>query len=907
MHTIRWGSRFTWGAFIAAATVASGVTTLPASAADKMAPAVLKPLIADLLPRAMSGEAGLLTLSHLNQELVARRAGLTVAALLQLLRNDRSLWIDRRGHLFYVEPLQAENTGATGAEPASELPASLADTFKLHSKPQSKTGRSRVIYLDFNGYNLPAGTSWNDGQATIAVPYDTDGNPATFSNTERAWIQRVWQGVAEAYSPFDVDVTTEEPPQGDITRDNAADDRYGTRAVFTDPTNNPVAAKTQGRSIASVGAFDAYDANTAENPESHTYFQPAWVFVAPPRASDGFPGTLSQYIAATTAHEVGHNLGLRHDGDTSNSYYGGHGSGGTSWGPIMGSSANRAVAQWSKGEYPNYSNPGQTNPDDYAVMAINGVLVRDDDFGSTRATAAPLTAALGAGGLYQVAQRGVIESAGDVDYFAFEAGAGSVTLNVSPAEVTPMMDIAASVYDSSGKLLAENNDPDGTGASVTLTVPRGVYYLAIDGVGDTNPLPGYSDYGSIGQYRISGTFTDSDNAPPIAIAKANKTAGNVTLSVQFSAEGSRDPEGTALTYLWDFGDGTPKESKYAPTHSFTSKGTYNVKLTVTDGSGLSGSITLPIQVYGAGGPDSVPDAFSFGGSITNTDFGVLFTSAKVTPTGYDAPAGVAISSGTEGEFSINGGTFQSAPGTILPGQTLQLRHRTSLEGETWTDTTVTVGGVAAKYSNRTAKADTTPDPFTFPDVTNVRWNDQITAGPVTIKGLNPRAPISVANGEYRIDDGPWTSAAGMIDKSTHQVWVRHKSAGGGNKVTTTTLTIGTFSDAFSSTTATLNLGTLMDNQPNQFSFVDQTGVAKSTVITSTGIKPEGYVVSAPISIVGGEYRLTTTGQWKSSNGTLLLGQQVFVRHTSAAVGNTKTHTVLTIGGVSDTFTTTTAP
>lgn len=36
------------------------------------------------------------------------------------------------------------------------------------------------------------------------------------------------------------------------------------------------------------------------------------------------------------SHEVGHSVGLYHDGVNSSSYYWGHGSGATSWAPIMG-------------------------------------------------------------------------------------------------------------------------------------------------------------------------------------------------------------------------------------------------------------------------------------------------------------------------------------------------------------------------------------------------------------------------------------------------------------------------------------------------------------------------------------------------------------------------------------------
>ena len=44
---------------------------------------------------------------------------------------------------------------------------------------------------------------------------------------------------------------------------------------------------------------------------------------------------------------------------------------------------------------------------------------------------------------------------------------------------------------------------------------------------------------------------------PIAVATATPDSGPTPLTVQFSSAGSNDPDGTALTYAWDFnGDGT---------------------------------------------------------------------------------------------------------------------------------------------------------------------------------------------------------------------------------------------------------------------------------------------------------------------------------------------------------------
>jgi cytochrome c len=79
---------------------------------------------------------------------------------------------------------------------------------------------------------------------------------------------------------------------------------------------------------------------------------------------------------------------------------------------------------------------------------------------------------------------------------------------------------------------------------------------------------------------------------PIAHAAATPSDGPTPLTVQFSSAGSVDPEGTSLTYAWDFdGNGSTDSTEANPTHTYTTAGTYNVKLTVTDQSGQTGTDT----------------------------------------------------------------------------------------------------------------------------------------------------------------------------------------------------------------------------------------------------------------------------------------------------------------------------
>ena len=87
---------------------------------------------------------------------------------------------------------------------------------------------------------------------------------------------------------------------------------------------------------------------------------------------------------------------------------------------------------------------------------------------------------------------------------------------------------------------------------------------------------------------------------PIAVVAADKTSTSGTsLSVQFSSAGSRDPDGGAITYEWDFGDGSPKSSEPDPSHTYSAVGTYKATLTVTDDTDRTGTADVTIVVGNA--------------------------------------------------------------------------------------------------------------------------------------------------------------------------------------------------------------------------------------------------------------------------------------------------------------------
>lgn len=78
------------------------------------------------------------------------------------------------------------------------------------------------------------------------------------------------------------------------------------------------------------------------------------------------------------------------------------------------------------------------------------------------------------------------------------------------------------------------------------------------------------------------------NRPPVGTITA--PAANVTIqagaSVSFSGTAT-DPDGDAVTVLWDFGDGTTSALPTPGSHAYPAAGTFTVRFTATDSHGLS--------------------------------------------------------------------------------------------------------------------------------------------------------------------------------------------------------------------------------------------------------------------------------------------------------------------------------
>jgi len=104
----------------------------------------------------------------------------------------------------------------------------------------------------------------------------------------------------------------------------------------------------------------------------------------------------------------------------------------------------------------------------------------------------------------------------------------------------------------------------------------------------------------------------SGNQPPSAVANATPRLGLPPLAVTFSSAGSSDPEGTALSYNWTFGDGASSTSSN-PVHTYSTAGSYVARLTVSDGTNTTTSADVTIGV-GNQPPVAVATATPMGGA-----------------------------------------------------------------------------------------------------------------------------------------------------------------------------------------------------------------------------------------------------------------------------------------------------
>lgn len=203
------------------------------------------------------------------------------------------------------------------------------------------------------------------------------------------------------------------------------------------------------------------------------------------------------------------------------------------------------------------------------------------------------------------------------------SGGGSPANNVSlPANGTIQLWFATSNADANAKIGIWLDDSDGIEQSQLISVNNdGTFHLYEWSLEDNAVWSAFTGNGNIDGTNVaidaivlstpngSSTWTmyiddvmhtsdEPANTAPVASFTADATTITEGGQVNFDAGASSDSDGSIASYNWDFGDGNTATGVTA-SHTYSTAGTYTVRLTVTDDHNATATATESITVEAA--------------------------------------------------------------------------------------------------------------------------------------------------------------------------------------------------------------------------------------------------------------------------------------------------------------------
>ncbi len=272
---------------------------------------------------------------------------------------------------------------------------------------------------------------------------------------------------------------------------------------------------------------------------------------------------------------------------------------------------------------------------------------------------------------------------------SFTTGPGTYLLDMTPTTssgVAAPTDYNSSIthfLDDSALALGESfNDP-----AIAMTVTP-------INVGGTTPNQWIDVYVSLG--------STATNHPPTVAAAMTSSEATARTNVTFTATGS-DLDGDTVYYHWDFGDGSIAPTTATVTHQWLKGGTYSVLCTALDGRGGQSTTTIPVTV----GDPLLTWSKRAASLTTHYFYDVLFDGTKFVAVGSYVAAtstdGINWTLGTGmGSANYNfavayGNSVYIAVGTASSGTTTTASVARSADGKSWGDVSPT-SGVAALNS-----------------------------------------------------------------------------------------------------------------------------------------------------------------------------------------------------------------
>ncbi|HEY3321297.1 MAG TPA: kelch repeat-containing protein [Planctomycetota bacterium] len=319
--------------------------------------------------------------------------------------------------------------------------------------------------------------------------------------------------------------------------------------------------------------------------------------------------------------------------------------------------------------------------------------------------------------------------AGNTNYSA--AADVDQSFTVAKASATVTLGSLKQTYDGTAKSATATTTPVGLTVDITY--------------GGSTPAPS-----NPGSYTVVGAVNDANyqgsasgvlviNAVPTVTASASPASGPVALDVPFSANGA-DIGGDALSYSWNFGDGSAASTVQNPLHTYTAPGTYTATVTVSDGKGGTSTASVTVTVTAAGGQmagstDSDGDGFS---DEIEAALGSSPNNASDTPGGAAKPTAAGKLSVSKLSIKLNFAKPQGNDSIGLSGLLL-IPEGFSIGGQT---AIVDIGGVVKSFT-------------LDPKGTSPKGNDSMAVG---VKASKTGTPLQVAKFVVKLSKGSFAAA-----------------------------------------------------------------------------------------------------------------------------------------------------
>jgi hypothetical protein len=302
-------------------------------------------------------------------------------------------------------------------------------------------------------------------------------------------------------------------------------------------------------------------------------------------------------------------------------------------------------------------------------------------------------------------------------------------------------------------------------------------------------------------HTVQATITGIDQGNTLSITSPGQTAlyfGNIVGWGAFSGSNKTIGNNQAV-----------RVRLASPSFNATTGAAQTTAVTITVGT-VSDTFSVTSRV-GRTNPNAFNLPDQTGAALNTYFYSVAYISGNEVPVSFDASGSGAVAVSTtagNGSGSTSSGlAYTTGAVNVSAGQYLHVRLASSASFGTATSTTVTGGGVSSVFSITTLAADTTPDAFSFTDVTNAALNSPYTRS-AQITGLNTSTTAFVSGNSATTavtasstipSDGSFTTASKSISNSNY-IHVRMNASGSYSTAVSTAVNVGGVGDSWSVTT-----------------------------------------------------------------------------------------------------------